>query len=75
MKDRKAKMGVRVVHRHDKAAVRRWVEGNGQALLPMLELLEGAQASIGELMNEAAVGMVEQLLVHPEASPAQQGGP
>jgi transposase-like protein len=63
MKDRKAKRGVHVVHRHDKAAVRRWVEGNGQALLPMLELLEGAQASIGELMNEAAMGMVEQLLV------------
>jgi len=63
MKDRKASAGVRVVHRHDKAAVRRWVEGNGQALLPMLELLEGAQASIGDLMNEAAVGLVEQLLV------------
>ncbi|MFZ2653028.1 MAG: hypothetical protein WA210_23315 [Burkholderiaceae bacterium] len=63
MKDRKASAAVRVVHRQDKAAVRRWVEGNGQALLPMLELLEGAQASVGELMNEAAIGMVEQLLV------------
>ena len=29
----------------------------------MLDLREGAQASIGELMNEAAIGMAEQLLV------------
>ncbi len=34
----------------------------GQALLPMLELLEGAKASIGELMHDSAVALVEQLL-------------
>ena len=67
MKDRKAgrkaKDGLRVVHRNDQAAVRRWVQGSGQALLPMLELLENAQASIDELMNEAARAVVEELLL------------
>ena len=67
MKDRKtgrqAKDGLRVVHRNDRSAVRRWAQGSGQALLPMLELLENAQASIDELMNEAARGVVEELLL------------
>ena len=35
---RKAKDGLRVVHRNDHSAVRRWAQGSGQALLPMLEL-------------------------------------
>ena len=65
MKDRKtgrkAKDGLRVVHRNDRSAVRRWGQGSGQALLPMLELLENAQASIDELMNEAARTVVEAL--------------
>ena len=67
MKDRKAgrkaKDGLRVVHRNDQAAVRHWARGSGQALLPMLELLENAQASIDELMNEAARAVVEELLL------------
>ena len=55
MKDRKTKKTVlRVAHRDDRAAVTRWMAGQGQALLPMLELLENAQASVDELMNEAA---------------------
>lgn len=44
-------------------AQRTQVAGQGQALLPMLELLENAQASIDELMNEAARAFIEQLLV------------
>ncbi|MBI5720664.1 MAG: IS256 family transposase [Rubrivivax sp.] len=67
MKDRKtrkkAASGLRVVHRNDAAALRRWAQGDGQALLPMLELLENAQASIDELMNEAARAVLEELLV------------
>lgn len=55
--------GLRVVHRNDQAAVRRWAAGSGQALLPMLELLENAQASIDELMNDAARAVVEELLL------------
>jgi transposase-like protein len=35
----------------------------GQVLLPMLELIENATASLDELMSEAARGFVEQLLV------------
>lgn len=63
MKDRKSKPALRVVHRNDRAQIKRVLEGSGQALLPMLELLEGAQASIDELMHETAVALVEQLLV------------
>ena len=63
MKDRKAKTALRVVHRNDRAQIKRVLAGSGQALLPMLELLEGAQASIDELMHETAVALVEQLLV------------
>jgi putative transposase len=67
MKDRKSRKtadsGLRVVHRNDRAAVKRWALGDGQALLPMLELLENAQASIDELMNEAARAVLEELLL------------
>ncbi len=63
MEDRKPKAAVRVVHRNDRAQIKRVLAGSGQALLPMLELLEGAQASIDELMHETAVALVEQLLV------------
>ena len=64
MEDRKARKAVlKVVRRDDRAAITHWLAGNGQALLPMLELLDNAQASIDELMNEAARGLIEQLLV------------
>jgi len=63
MKDRKAKTALKVVYRNDRAQIKRVLAGSGQALLPMLELLEGAQASIDELMHETAVALVEQLLV------------
>src|SRR5262245_57428823 len=64
MGNRKAnKPGLKVVKRDDRAEITRWLAGNGQALLPMLELLENAQASIDELMNEAARALIEQLLV------------
>lgn len=64
MRDRRAKkVGVRVVRRRDERSIREWLAGDGQALLPMLQLLEDAQASIDELMNDAARALVEQLLV------------
>ena len=63
MKDRKTKPALKVVHRNDRAQIKRVLAGSGQALLPMLELLEGAQASIDELMHDTAVALVEQLLV------------
>ena len=63
MKDRKTKAELRVVHRNDRSQIKRVLACSGQALLPMLELLEGAQASIDELMHDTAVGLVEQLLV------------
>jgi putative transposase len=63
MKDRKTKTALRVVHRNDRSQIKQVLAGSDQALLPMLELLEGAQASIDELMHDTAVGLVEQLLV------------
>jgi len=63
MKDRKTRTAFKVVHRNDRAQIKKVLAGSGQALLPMLELLEGAQASIDELMHDAAVAVVEQLLV------------
>jgi transposase-like protein len=63
MKDRKAKPAVKVAHRNDRTQIKRVLGESGQALLPMLELIEGAQASIDELMHETAVALVEQLLV------------
>ena len=63
MKDRKTKTALKVVHRNDRAQIKRVLAGSGQALLPMLELLEGAQASIDELMHETATALIEQLLV------------
>lgn len=63
MSDRKTKTALRVVHRNDRAQIKRVLAGSGQALVPMLELIEGAQASIDELMHETAVALFEQLLV------------
>jgi len=63
MDDRKAKPTLKVVHRNGRAQIKRVLASSGQALLPMLELIEGAQASIDELMHETAVRLVEQLLV------------
>ncbi len=64
MKDRKTKTNkptLKVVHRNDRAQIKRVFADSGQALLPMLELLEGAKASIDELMHDSAVTLVEQL--------------
>jgi transposase-like protein len=44
-------------------AVREALAGHGQALLPMLELIENAQATIDELAGEAARALIEQLLM------------
>lgn len=76
MKDRKTKTAIKVVHRNDRAQIKRVLAGSDQALLPILELLEGARASIDELMHDAAVAMVEQLpvLSAQELAGAEQRG-
>ena len=66
MKDRNRTRAFRVVNTgSDRAGeqLRAALAGQGQALLPMLELIENAQASIDELMNDAARSLIEQLLV------------
>ena len=66
MSNRIRTKGLRVVKTGTQGAreeVRAALAGNGQALLPMLELIEDAQASIDELMNDAARTLIEQLLL------------
>ena len=69
MKDRTGntagrKLRLALVGQDDVAGtVRAAFADQGQVLLPMLELIENARASIDELMNGAARGFVEQLLV------------
>ena len=63
MTNRKTSKGLQVVRKADRGAIGQWLAGNGQALLPMLELIDNAQATIDELMHEAARGLIEQLLV------------
>lgn len=66
MKDRNRTQPLRVVKTgtaHAREELRAALAGQGQALLPMLELIENAQASIDELMDDAARTLVEQLLV------------
>lgn len=67
---------MKFVHRNDRAQIKRMLAGSGQALLPMFELLGGAQASIDELMHETAVTHLKQLLVlsAQELSGAKQRG-
>jgi transposase-like protein len=67
MKDRKGKAvgkkgALRIVGRREEEALRGYFAEQGQVLLPLLELVEDARASIDELMNEAARSFVEQLL-------------
>ena len=54
---------MKVAHGNDRAQTKRLLAGSGQALLPMPELLEGAQASIDEWVPETVVALVGQLLV------------
>ena len=68
MKHRKAKKSshqsnLKFVAKPDRQALAACFAGQGQALLPLLELVQDAKASIDELMSDAARGFVEQLLV------------
>lgn len=68
MKDRKVKSvskegALKIVGRSEEQALRGYFAEQGQVLLPMLELVQDARASIDELMSEAAKTFVEQLLV------------
>ncbi len=68
MKNRKAKSvskegALKIVGRGEEQALRGYFAEQGQVLLPLLELVEDARASIDELMSEAAKTFVEQLLV------------
>ncbi len=68
MKHRKAKKSShqsnpKVLARQDRQALAACFADQGQVLLPLLELVQDAQASIDELMSEAARTFVEQLLV------------
>ena len=73
--DRKSRLAI--VGQEDIAgAVRAVFAEQGQVLLPLLDLIENARASSDELMNGAARGFVEQLLVlsAQEVAPAKHPG-
>lgn len=68
MKHRKAKRSVhqpafKLVGKRDTQALAACFADQGQVLLPLLELVQDAKASIDELMSDAARTFVEQLLV------------
>lgn len=68
MKHRKAKKSayqpkLRLVGKRDSEALSACFVDQGQVLLPLLELVQDARASIDELMSDAARSFVEQLLV------------
>lgn len=68
MTDRKAKTSshqpkLRLVGKRDTQALAACFVDQGQILLPLLELVEDAKASIDELMQDAARTFVEQLLL------------
>lgn len=68
MKNRKAKKSahqptLRRVGKRDTEALAACFADQGQVLLPLLELVQDARASIDALMNDAARTFVEQLLV------------
>lgn len=57
------KAQLQVVGRDQRASMQGYFAQQGQVLLPLLELIEDARASVDELMMEAARSFVEQLLV------------
>lgn len=68
MQDRKGKKvgkkgALKVVARQDEEALRACFREGGQHLLPLLELVRDAKASVDELMMGAARQFIEQLLV------------
>ena len=60
---RGTKAPLRVIHRNDQAGMRAYFAQQGQALLPMLEMIEDTRVTIDELMSDAARAFVEQLLM------------
>lgn len=68
MQDRKGKRvgnkgALKVVARGEEEALRAYFSEGGQHLLPLLELVKDAKASVDELMMGAARQFIEQLLV------------
>ena len=68
MTHRKAKKSshqpnLKLVGKHDTQGLAACFADQGQVLLPLLELIQDAKASIDELMSDAARTFVEQLLV------------
>jgi transposase-like protein len=67
MQDRKGKKprnkgALKVIARQDEEGLRAYFSEGGQHLLPLLELVRDAKASVDELMVGAAVQFIEQLL-------------
>lgn len=66
----------RIVDSKDTAALAECLSGNGQALLPMVELIEGSRMAIDEMIDilgRASIEAVLQLSAQRLAGPKQQG--
>ena len=51
-----------VISRHDRRALARWLAKNGQGLLPLVELVEGAELALEELIDVTGRATIEAVL-------------
>jgi putative transposase len=51
-----------VISRHDRRALARWLATNGQGLLPLVELVEGAELALEELIDVTGRATIEAVL-------------
>ena len=56
------KAGCQITDRRDSRALARFLSGEGQALLPMLELIEQAEMAVDELIDVAGRATIEAVL-------------
>lgn len=56
------KKNYQVVSRHDRRALARWLAKNGQGLLPLVELVEGAELALEELIDVTGRATIEAVL-------------
>src|SRR5271169_5640435 len=51
-----------VISRYDRRALARWLAKNGQGLLPLVELVEGAELALEELVDVTGRATIEAVL-------------
>jgi putative transposase len=56
------KQNYQVISRQDSRALARWLAKNGQGLLPLVELVEGAEIALEELIDVTGRATIEAVL-------------